>query len=184
MLTSRHEGRGSKRAVIAGAITIALICGPVVAAASSTSSGATVNPRVPACTSSGLVEWLDTQANGAAGTIYYKVKFTNLSGHSCTLRGYPGVSGITLGGAQLGSAASRSAGTPVKTVTLGIGKTAISALGITEVGNYSASSCHPTTAAGLRVYAPNQTAAKTIPFPFGACAKAGDLYLSIQAVKP
>ena len=140
-------------------------------------------PHVSQCTSSGLVEWLNTQPNGAAGTIYYSLEFTNLSGHACTLRGYPGVSGITLGGAQLGSAASRSTGTPKKTITLAPGKTAASALGITEVGNFPASSCHPTTAAGLRVYAPNQTAAKSIPFPFGACAKTGDLYLSVQAVR-
>ena len=27
----------------------------------------------------------------AAGSVFYKIKFTNLSGHACTLRGFPRV---------------------------------------------------------------------------------------------
>jgi hypothetical protein len=41
----------------------------------------------------------------AAGSIYYHLEFTNLSGRACTLVGYPGVSAINLSGHQLGSAA-------------------------------------------------------------------------------
>lgn len=135
------------------------------------------------CATSGLVEWMNTQGNGAAGTIYYTLQFTNLSGHACTLRGYPGVSGVSLGGAQLGSAAARSSTTPVRTITIGRGKTATATLGITDIGALSPSQCHPTTAAGFRIYAPNQTAPKLIPFPFAACAKSGINYLTVQAVR-
>jgi hypothetical protein len=154
----------------------------VVGTAGASSIRRTTAPRVVACTTGGLVEWLNTQSNGAAGTIYYELQFTNLSGHVCTLRGYPGVSAITLSGAQLGSAAARSPST-FATVTLGVGKTVTATLGITDVGNPSGSSCKPTTAAGLRIYAPNQTAPKTIPFPFAGCSRAGTNYLFIQPVK-
>jgi hypothetical protein len=127
---------------------------------------------------------LDTQPNGAAGTIYYSLKFTNLSGHACTLRGYPKVAGLSIGGTQLGGPAAKSTVTPVKTVTLAAGKTAIATLGIVEVGNFPVASCHPTIGAGLQVRSPNQTIARTIPFPFAACAKPGAVYLNVQAVRP
>jgi hypothetical protein len=35
----------------------------------------------------------------------YYLEFTNLSGHACTLAGYPGVSAVGLSGGQLGSPA-------------------------------------------------------------------------------
>jgi len=52
---------------------------------------------VPACETPGLVEWLNTTGNGAAGSISYKLQFTNLSGHRCTLNGFPFVLGVGLG---------------------------------------------------------------------------------------
>jgi Protein of unknown function (DUF4232) len=183
MSKSPRGSRQMSRAALAGVFVVSLLAVGMTGAASASPRTAPTPVTAPPCTSGGLVVWLNTQPNGAAGTIYYRLEFSNLSGHTCTLRGYPGVSGISLGGTMLGSAAQRSSGTPVRTITLGIGRSATSALGIVEVGNFTSSSCHPTTAAGLRVYAPNQTAAKSIPFPFGACAKAGDLYLSVQAVK-
>jgi hypothetical protein len=56
-------------------------------------------------------------------------------------------------------------------------------LRITDVLNYPTSTCRPVTAAGLRVYAPGQTASTTIPFPFGACSRSGPTYLSVEAVQ-
>jgi Domain of unknown function (DUF4232) len=38
------------------------------------------------------VVWLNTQADHAAGSSYYELEFTNLSGHACALQGFPGVS--------------------------------------------------------------------------------------------
>ena len=137
------------------------------------SSGASAQLRshtpYPACSGSGLVNWLDTQGNGAAGTIYYKLQFTNLSGHTCTMNGYPGVSAVGLTGHQIGGAAAR-VGASIHPLVLIKGATVRANLGIVQAGNFSVGSCHPTTAAGLRVYAPNQTASNIIPFPFTACA--------------
>src|SRR5205085_12607374 len=99
---------------------------------------------------------LDTQGNGAAGSITYDIELTNLSGHRCTLFGYPGVSAVSLAGRQLGSAASRDSARAPRTVTQRSGGTTSAALRIVDAGNFPASSCHPTTAAGLRVFPPNQ----------------------------
>jgi len=173
--------RSVPRAVAAGLVAL-LVCGSAVSAAALTGER-TKRMALTPCAAGGLVTWLNTSGSGALGTIYYDVEFTNLSGHTCTLRGYPGISGISLSGAQLGSAAGRTSTTPVRTITLQAGKTAVAMLGIVEVGNFPAAKCHPTTAAGLRVYAPNQTASRTVPYPFGACAKAGETYLFVQAVK-
>jgi hypothetical protein len=94
------------------------------------------------CSTSGLVVWLDTRGDGAAGSTYFNLKLTNPSGHVCTLTGYPGVSAVDLAG-----------------------------------------HCHRVTAAGLRIYPPNQTASKVVPFPFSACSHKGPIDLSIAPVK-
>jgi len=154
-----------------------------------TPAGNNASPRTstttstPKCATSGLVVWIDTQGDGTAGSIYYTLEFTNLSAHACTLGGYPGVSAVSLAGHQLGSAASRDHTTSAHTLTLASGTTATAVLRIVEAGNFPTSSCQQTTAAGLRVYPPNLTTAKVVPFPFSACSRAGPVYLTVQAVK-
>ena len=137
---------------------------------------------VPACSTAGLVVWMDTQGGGYAGGTGYQLRFTNLSGHACALYGNPGVSAVSLVGGQLGKPASWY-GTP-SAVTLANGATATATLLVTDVGVYPASACHPVTAAGLRIYPPGQTAAKVIPFPFAACSASGPVYLSASPIQP
>jgi hypothetical protein len=156
-------------------------------------SDATTPSALPKCATSSLDVWFDTVGNGAAGTSYYQMYLTNFSGHTCTLEGYPGVSGVSITQHQLGSAASRNNIYPTKVITLtsaGAGlssatssNTALVTIGIVDAGNYSASTCKPVTAAGLKVYPPSQTASKFVPFPFSACSKAGALYLTTSAVE-
>jgi hypothetical protein len=160
------------RAVLA-ALVAALFLVPVCGAALKSA---------PNCPTSGLVVWLNTDGDGAAGSIYYKLEFTNLSGSRCRLTGYPGVSGVDRGGHQLGSAAAHDPATAAHTVLLANGATKTATLRIVEAGNFPSTRCHMTTAAGLRVYPPNQTASKVVPFPFGACARAGPVYLSVRVV--
>jgi Domain of unknown function (DUF4232) len=137
----------------------------------------------PACATSGLVVWLDTRGNGAAGSIYYRLELTNLSGRACTLFGYPGVSAVNLAGRQLGSAAGRDPVHGPHLVTLARGATATVVLRIADVGNYPAATCRPVTAAGLRVYPPNQRASRLVPFPFRACSRPGPVYLSVEVAE-
>lgn len=173
----------ARRVFIAGAFAAAAALAPAAALAAPGAAGHTGHVATPACATSGLDIWLDTQGQGAAGSIYYKLNFTNLSGSTCTLFGYPGVSGINLGGTQLGSPATRVGATP-HTVILANGATAFAQIGIVQAGIFPPSQCGPVTAAGLRVFPPNQTQSKKVPFPFAACAKAGPLYLKVMPVQP
>ncbi len=123
------------------------------------------------------------RATVPAGTIYYTLEFTNLSGSSCTLFGYPGVSATSLTGAQVGNAARRDNSFTPHLVTLANGATATATVGITQTGFFPKAQCKPVTAAGLRVYPPGQAASKIAPFAFGACSKTGTDYLSIMTVR-
>jgi hypothetical protein len=137
----------------------------------------------PSCRTSGLVVWIDTHGGVAAGSAYYKLELTNQSGRTCSLVGYPGVSAVDLRGHQLGSAAGRSPSAR-RVVTLRNGATASAQLQIAQVLNYPRSVCRPVAAAGLRVYPPNETVSKVVPFPFDACSRTGPVYLHVQRVRP
>ncbi len=149
----------------------------------------------PACTTANLDVWLNTMANDTAGSAYYNLNLTNLSAGTCTLYGYPGVSAVTQAGVQVGSAAARNSAHPVALITLTSARsakglqtstshnTATVILQITDAGNFSPSSCVPITAAGLRVYPPNQKESTVVPFPFVACAKPGPRFLHVESVQ-
>jgi hypothetical protein len=161
-----------RRLIGAAAIACAAALAPVAAPAAAAST--------PKCATSGLVIWLNTRASGTAGSLYYTLEFTNLSGHACTLLGYPGVSAVDLDRHQLGSAASKNNHLTPHLVSLASGATATAVLRIGDVGHFP--TCGRVTAAGLRVYPPNQTAAEVVPFPFGACSRTGPVYLSVEVV--
>jgi hypothetical protein len=138
----------------------------------------------PTCVTSGLVIWLDTAGNGAAGSIYYNLYFTNLSARTCSLRGYPRVSAVSLSGRQVGRAASRENIQKPTVVTLPREATAVAVLRIVDAANFTASACRETAAAGLRVYPPRQARSKVIPFPFRVCSRTGVDVLSVRALVP
>ena len=147
------------------------------------SAGAAAAAGTPRCATSALVVWLDTKGSGTAGSIYYNLELTNLSGHACTLLGYPGVSAVNLRGQQLGSGASREAFQKPRVVTLASGASATVVLRIVDADNFPSSVCRQVTAAGLRIYPPGQTASKVVPFPFRACSRTGQSNLLVRAVQ-
>jgi len=168
-----HRPAFSPRRLI-GATAIACAAAVIpVAALAATSSPAAGRAATPACRTSGLVIWLTPEFGGGyAGGYYYNLNFTNQSGNACTLQGYPGVSAVSLSGGRLGSPAGW--GTPNgPVVTLNNGYTATSRLQVADAGNYG---CRA-TAAGLRVYPPGQFAAKVVPYPLGACARPGPVWM-------
>lgn len=173
-----------RRIAAAAAVASAIILAPAMALASpGTPARPDTSAFTPLCQTPGLVVWLDTQANGAAGTIFYKLHFTNLSGRTCTLNGFPFLFAVNLAGRQVGPRAVFRKPPSPRLVRLANGKTATAVLGIVETGNFSRSACRPVTAAGLRVFPPNQTRSKLVPFPFSACSrKHGPASLTIGAV--
>lgn len=171
LATRRRLRAGAGLSAIAAALSAALL----LPAGSFAQRGHTAS--LGACPASGLVAWLDTNGNGAAGTIFYTLHLTNLSGHRCTVRGYPGVSAAALSGRRIGPGARRS-GQSVRTITLANGSSARANLGIAEAGNFPPASCRQVTAAGLRVFAPGSTVARFVPFPFQACTHQANLRIS------
>ena len=133
------------------------------------------------CSAAELVVWLDTQGDHAAGSAFYELRFTNL-GSACSLRGFPGVSAVDLNGGRLGKPASRDRSVGSRPVTLARGASAKAVLRITNVHNFPRSACRPVTAAGLRVYPPNETRSKLVPFPFDACTGSA-VFLFVRALQ-
>jgi hypothetical protein len=162
--------------ILPAVVAAAALCALVLAGAALSA------PRTATCNSSQAVVWLETRGDPGAGNVYYTVAVTNLSPNACALRGYPGVSAVDLAGRQLGDAADRTAQTPVRTVTLGSGRTARFILRLNQVGVFPPQSCRPVTAAGLRVYLPGAPKAAVVPVPLGACSRSGRSFLHVAAV--
>jgi len=116
--------------------------------------------------------------------VYVAINFTNTSGSTCTLFGYPGVSLVT--GPpykQIGLAAKRSTSTSKKLVTLAAGATANAQLQIVDALNFPSASCGPTKATALKIYPPNQTEPVYLPNTSPGCSKPVQT-LFIGAVRP
>ena len=149
--------KGTRRTVAAVAAALALGIGSAVWATSPRPPPLRAVAIPPVCTTANLAVWVNiSEGNGAAGTIYYPLEFTNTSNHTCRTWGYPGVSALNASGKQLGDAAGRNPLYAGAWVNIPAGGTAHSLLayGNAEV---STSGCKPTTASLIKVYPPNQT---------------------------
>jgi len=191
-LTTIPKAARRAAAVIAAASVAGLIATTAAFAANSSGAMLTADttPAAPAavraCTASDLGAWVAvTQGNGAAGSIFYPLQFTNLSRHACAMRGFPGVSAINRSGHQLGRPASWDHVIPVRTVVLAPGATAHAILRYGDVAVATSPGCHPTFRTfELRIYPPGQRHATYAAFSLEACSHAGPVYLGVEAVQP
>jgi hypothetical protein len=103
---------------------------------------------------------------GAAGSLYWPVRFTNTSTSSCALRGYPGVSVLDTAHHQIGPAATRS-GRSYGTVTLSPGHSASATVRTT---NGPVGGACQRTGAYLRIYPPASRTAALLPAPWTICS--------------
>ena len=124
-------------------------------------------------------------SQGAAGSLYQVIVFTNISAATCTLYGYPGVS-LAAGtpATQVGQAASRSTVAGPSTVTLAPGKNANALLRITQALNYPSATCSPTKTTYLQIYPPNQTTPIYLAYTATGCASTSVNLLSIGVMQP
>lgn len=175
--------RGRVLAVAAAAAIAAGLAISSVAYAATSASTATraTAAAIPACTAGDLGVWLAVdQGNGAAGTIYYPLQFTNLSGHTCYLYGFPGVSAVSRSGVRLGSPAQWGSRAGARVVNVAPGGTAHTILAYHDAVVSTEPGCDPVnTAATLSVIPPNKTTATHAAFAFQACSHAGPLYMTI-----
>ena len=144
--------------------------------------------RPSACTLPGMRVRLDLRAAGvAAGTAFLPLDFTNLSGSTCDLAGFPVVTAVT-GAARrhVGAAATTDRGLVAKAVVLGGSETAHIWVRIADVLNIPASRCRPVTAAGFLVSLPGQAGSVFVPHPVMTCAKPvrGMGVLTVEPFRP
>ena len=172
---------------------VAVVAAATLAACSNggTSNEAKVGPS-PSPSTSAPVTTCQTQdlsialgtSEGAAGSVYEPLRFTNTGTSTCTLTGYPGVSFVTGGsGDQVGAAASRNPQHAATTVTLAPGATAESVVQVVNHENYAPAQCKATDVSGFRVYPPGDTAAAYVPFDHASSACSTNVtQLTVQAV--
>jgi hypothetical protein len=124
---------------IAAAIGAVLALGvgsAVWATSSASTASATTAPAAfpPVCTAGDLAVWVGYDASdGAAGTWYYPLEFTNTSGRTCRTWGWAGVSATNANGKQLGNSATRDHLYPAEWVNIPASGTA-HALPVCTVG--------------------------------------------------
>jgi hypothetical protein len=169
-------------------VAVTLAVGAASAASMTAASAAVSHPARPdatsRCTLSQLTVWIGLPGSGAAGSTAYPLEFSNTSGHTCHLFGYPGVSAFGRNGHQLGSSAGRDTSLRARFVVLRPGETAHALLTITDAGNFPAHACRMRTAVGLRVNPPDRHRSAVVPLTFAACSKKGPVYLHIRVVRP
>lgn len=158
------------------------------AAATPSAGGTTAGPAqaagAPACSSRYLRADAGA-AQGAAGSVYQVITFTNLNNVSCTLYGYPGVAlanGTPV--TQVGAAADRMPGSKKTTVTLAPHGVASATLRIVDALNFPSTSCKPVATTWIQIYPPNQTVPLYLGYKSTACSNASVHTLTIDVVKP
>lgn len=146
------------------------------------------NPPQPsdACATADLDVTLEMDG-GAAGSVIYRLVFTNSSTSTCTMHGFPGVSYVKGDkGIQVGAPAAW-VGDAGGAVTLKPGAKASALLQEVDVYNFDQADCNPVAVRGLRVYPPGQTKAAFVPQDGAVGCDTADLpggqnQMSVQAV--
>lgn len=164
---------------IAAALLAAAIFSTSVHAAAPTPA-----PATRTCAASSLVVWAGEEpGGGAAGSVYYRIEFTNLGTATCAVSGYAKVNAVNLKGGRIGAFATHEKGKPVKAVTLAPGQSASATLRIVDALNFPAARCKATKAAGLRVAIPGGSGNKIAPLAFETCVRATAKTLSVAPVQ-
>jgi hypothetical protein len=174
-------------AAIAGATAITLAVAPAASSAPARPSApAGAAAHTPKCTAADLGVWVAVdQMGAAAGTLYMPLEFTNLSGHACTLRGFPGVSAISKNGRELGSPATWDQAVRARTVRLAPAATGYALLEYSDVVTGNCPAASKGTAFELRVYPPDQGHADHALFDFTTCsAKGSSVFLRVRVIAP
>jgi hypothetical protein len=168
----------------AGTATATPATNPGTPSPTGPSLSAATPPGPPPCPTSALRVSVSGSQGAAAGSSYYPIVFTNISGTACTLYGYPGVSFVAeAGGGQIGTPATENPAHPRQLITLAPGQAGHAELQVVNAENYPPADCGMVAAHWLRVYPPNQTAALYASFTAQACTKPRTI-LTVETVQP
>jgi hypothetical protein len=133
---------------------------------------------VPRCAASRL----RVSLRSGGGASRYEIEFTNVSGQTCFLRGYPRVSAVDGSGRLIGATA-RQDNPAAGPVLLSHGASAhadLTALART----LPVSACRPVRAAGLSVVPPGADTGNYVRGPLAACSASGPGAPVFLAVRP
>ena len=166
------------RLLLAPLVAAALLAAAVIATPAADAA------TLPRCPAAGLVVWAGEEpGGGAAGSVYYRIEFTNLSTAICTVSGYPKVNAVDLKGRRIGAFATREPDKKAKAVTLAPGQGAAATLRIVDALNFPADKCKATMAAGLRIGVPGGSGNKIAPLAFETCVRSATKTLSVAPVR-
>lgn len=161
------SGAGS----IAGSASGGIAGGAVTGVGASSGSAGT-----PECTASALTIDAATGPSGG-GHQSELLHFTNIGGHTCFVRGYPGVAQLHASQALQNAARTRSgylgglpSGQSIPTVVLAPGRSASALVEALDAAPNGSNTCTGAGATGLLVTAPDQTSSTKLPSLLTACA--------------
>jgi len=179
-------GSGTPAATPTKTITVtpSAAASPSTGSTGSTGSAAAASPSTAAACPTRSLAVKPGLSQGAAGSVYQVLDFTNISNVACTLYGYPGVS--LAGGkpvTQIGLAAAEDHSSPRRLVTLAPGAVANALLRIVQAANFPPARCHLADADYLQIYPPNQTTPVYVAYKAQACAKPVQI-LTVSVVQP
>lgn len=156
-------------------------------AASSSSSAATSSS--PAASGPGPCRKSDLRVSlgyggGAAGSRFYLLRLTNVSGLPCRTGGFVGLSLVSAPrGNPIGAPADRTQRGQVARIVLKPRGRATATVQETSAVNYPKARCRPTKATGFRVYPPNETRSAFVRNPTTACSAATVHLLTVRPLK-
>ena len=178
---SGSSGSNGAAASSASASSTAAPTGPASSAAVNPNAAGSGGP--PGCATRDLKATVGI-AQGAAGSVYQVIDFTNIGTAPCSLYGYPGIA--LAGGSpvtQIGAAASRSPQAGPALITLKPGGVANTLLRITQAQNYPTSRCSPMASTYLQIYPPNQTTPIYLGYKSTGCSATGVNLLTVSVVQ-
>jgi uncharacterized protein DUF4232 len=176
------------RGALAGVTATAALLAFTAAAWSATSSergrpAAPGSTTLPRCAASELGVWVAADyGQGAAGSTFIPLEFTNVGHQTCTLRGFPAAAALGRNGHQLGPAAVRNQLFTPRTVTLAPGRTAHAVLQYIQAVATNCPVAQQVPAFVLKVNPPHRTRADHALFDFETCP-GNTVYLAVTAVR-
>lgn len=118
---------------------------------------------------------------GAAGSKYINLTFTNTSSTDCAMNGYPSVHYVDAAGHQIGAPAARATEWSANGTVLHPGASTTATLRETRAQLYG-ETCQSAPAAGYSVQAPGSSQPLVLNFAAEACSNAAVSQLSVGAV--
>lgn len=154
----------STRVAAFGAALVLAATGTAVGATQAQAAPSKTPTATPTCHTSNLRLSVG-RVTGGAGSSFYPIRFTNVSGHTCLLRGYPGVSVLDRHRHQIGAPATRN---PHRVVTVKVRPTRTVSAVVRTNNPGVGPSCRPTSSF-IRVFPPASTQAVLIHFHLRVC---------------